>query len=54
MEAELGWIRETNLNPVLPIKGAVMMVEYGPVEIGGRRYVCPLRSAASSLCEPGR
>jgi hypothetical protein len=41
MEAELGWIREPNLNPVLPAKGAAMMVEYGPVEIGGRKYVCP-------------
>jgi VWFA-related protein len=47
MEAQLGWIRETNLNPVLPIKGAAMMVEYGPVEIGGRRYVCPLRSVVT-------
>jgi VWFA-related protein len=47
MEAELGWIRETNLNPILPIKGAAMMVEYGPVEIGGRRYICPLRSVVS-------
>jgi VWFA-related protein len=44
MEAELGWIREPNLNPVLPAKGAAMMVEYGPVEIGGRKYVCPHRS----------
>jgi hypothetical protein len=44
MEAELGWIPETNLNPVLPVKGAAMMVEYGPVEIGGRKYVCPKRS----------
>jgi hypothetical protein len=47
MEAQLGWIRETNLNVVLPIKGAAMMVEYGPVEIGGRRYVCPLRSVVT-------
>jgi VWFA-related protein len=46
MEAELGWIREPNLNPVLPAEGAVVMVEYGPVEIGGREYVCPLRSVA--------
>ena len=47
MESEPGWIRETNLNPVLPVKGAAMMVEYGPVEIGGRRYVCPLRSVVT-------
>jgi VWFA-related protein len=44
MESEPGWIREPNLNPVLPVKGAAMMVEYGPVEIGGKRYVCPQRS----------
>jgi VWFA-related protein len=44
MESQSGWIREPNLNPVLPVKGAAMMVEYGPVEIGGKRYVCPHRS----------
>jgi VWFA-related protein len=44
MKSEPGWIREPNLNPVLPVKGAAMMVEYGPVEIGGKRYICPQRS----------
>ncbi len=44
MEAELGWIREPNLTPVLPAKGAALMVEYGPVAIGGRDYICPRRS----------
>ena len=44
MEAELGWIREPNLTPVLPAKGSAMMVEYGPVDIGGKTYVCPHRS----------
>ncbi len=44
MESEPGWIREPNLNPVLPVKGAAMMVEYGPIEIGGKRYICPQRS----------
>ena len=44
MESEPGWIREPNLQPVLPVKGAAMMVEYGPLEIGGKRYVCPRRS----------
>jgi VWFA-related protein len=47
MQAELGWIRETNLNPVLPVKGSAMMVEYGPVEIGGKRYLCPQRSVVA-------
>ena len=44
MESEPGWIREPNLQPVLPVKDASMMVEYGPVEIAGRKYVCPRRS----------
>jgi VWFA-related protein len=44
MEAELGWIRESNLNAVQPAKGAATMIEYGPVEIGGREYICPHRS----------
>jgi hypothetical protein len=44
MESEPGWISEPNLSPVLPVKGAAMMVEYGPVEIGGNRYICPQRS----------
>jgi VWFA-related protein len=44
MESEPGWIPEPNLNPVLPVKGAAMMVEYGRVEIGGKRYICPHRS----------
>jgi hypothetical protein len=44
MEAELGWIREPNLHPVQPAKGAAAMVEYGPVEIGGKEYICPHRS----------
>ena len=44
MEAELGWILEPNLNPVQPAKGAAAMIEYGPVEIGGKEYICPRRS----------
>jgi VWFA-related protein len=44
MQAELGWILEPNLNPVLPAKGAAAMIEYGPVEIGGKEYICPHRS----------
>ena len=42
--AELGWIRGPNLNPIQPARGAATMIEYGPVEIGGREYICPLRS----------
>ena len=44
MEAELGWIHEPNLNPVQPAKGSAAMIEYGPVEIGEKEYICPRRS----------
>jgi hypothetical protein len=44
MEAELGWIREPNLTPVLPANASAAMIEYGPVEIGGKEYICPHRS----------
>jgi hypothetical protein len=32
------------MKPSNPMNRADMMVEYGPVEIGGKDYVCPLRS----------
>jgi VWFA-related protein len=44
LEAQPVWIREPNLNPVLPVSEAAVMIEYGPVEIGGKKYDCPLRS----------
>jgi hypothetical protein len=44
LEAELGWMKEPNLTPIQPADGAATMIEYGPVEIGGREYICPLRS----------
>lgn len=36
-----------------PIMGADIMVQYGPVEIGGRTYTCPLRSVSVSLDAEG-
>ncbi len=47
MEAEMGWTREPDLTPIQPAKGAAMMVEFGPVEIGGRTYICPRRSVVT-------
>jgi VWFA-related protein len=47
MQAELGAIREPNLNPVRPADGAGIMVEYAPVSIGGKEYICPQRSVAT-------
>ena len=44
MESTPGWIVEPNLHPVLPVETTGMMVEYGPVSIGGREAICPLRS----------
>lgn len=32
-----------------PVARANLLVEYGPVEIGGKTYICPLRSVAISL-----
>jgi hypothetical protein len=37
---------EADLKPRDPISRADMLVEYGPVEIGGRPFICPLRSVA--------
>lgn len=31
-----------------PLSRADMLVEYGPVEIGGNTYICPVRSVAIS------
>ena len=31
-------------NPQLRLPSVDMMIEYGPVEIGGKTYICPLRS----------
>jgi VWFA-related protein len=46
LEAELGWMKEPNLTPIQPADGAATMIEYGPVEIGGREYICPRRSVS--------
>ena len=35
-----------------PISHVASVVEYGPVEIGGRSYICPLNSLAFSVEEP--
>jgi VWFA-related protein len=37
---------EADLAPGNPIGRASILVEYGPVEIGGRTYFCPVRSIA--------
>lgn len=42
---------EADWKPKDPISHVASVIEYGPVEIGGRRYICPLRSLAFSVEE---
>lgn len=37
---------QADLKPPYPMTRSDLMVEYGPVEIGGKVYTCPLRSVA--------
>lgn len=37
---------QADLKPAYPISRADLLVEYGPVEIGGKTYSCPLKSIA--------
>jgi hypothetical protein len=37
---------QADLKPAYPMARADLMVEYGPVEIGGKTYICPLKSVA--------
>src|SRR5262249_50840169 len=47
MRSEPGWIVEPTLAPVRPVRATGMMVEYGPVRIGGKTYICPKRSVVT-------
>jgi VWFA-related protein len=42
---------QAELRATDPVKRADISVEYGPVEIGGRTYICPVRSIAASRAE---
>jgi hypothetical protein len=42
-------VLKADLKPSDPIVQANILVEYGPVEIGGKTYICPVRSVALSL-----
>jgi hypothetical protein len=54
MESEPGWIVEPDLQPVRPVTMTSMMVEYGPVEIGGHKYICPDRAVVVMRSRPVR
>ena len=51
VDVETGVIRRLTLQAEMkaddPVVKANLMVEYGPVEIGGRLYTCPVRSVSS-------
>jgi VWFA-related protein len=42
---------EADLKPTDPVVRAGILVEYGPVEIAGRSYVCPLRSISITVAQ---
>jgi hypothetical protein len=42
--AVLRLVVKTDLQPTLPMERADVLVEYGPVEIGGKTYICPAKS----------
>jgi len=45
---------EADLDPANPIGRASIAVEYAPVEIGGKMYICPVRSVALALAPDPR
>jgi VWFA-related protein len=42
---------EADLKPDEPVSRAAILVEYGPIEIGARTYICPVRSLALSKAQ---
>ena len=44
-------VLKTDLEPSLAMGRADVVVEYGPVEMGGRTYICPLKSTSISKAE---
>jgi VWFA-related protein len=42
---------EADLKPTDPVVKAAILVEYGPVDIGGKTYFCPVRSLSSALAQ---
>jgi VWFA-related protein len=41
-------VLEADLKQFVPVDRSETMVEYGPVEIGGKTYICPVRSVSIS------
>jgi len=45
---------EAELNATEPVTRASIAVEYGPVEMGGKTYICPQKSIGLSLAQTSR
>jgi hypothetical protein len=52
MESDPGWVVEPDLAPVRLVKITDMMVEFGGIEIGGKKFICPQRSVVVSRTRP--
>lgn len=44
-------VLQADLKPTDPFVKAAIVVEYGPVELRGKTYICPIRSAAFSVLQ---
>jgi VWFA-related protein len=44
-------VAEADLKPTDPVVRAGIMVEYGPIEIGGKTYYCPVRSVSAAKAQ---
>jgi hypothetical protein len=44
-------VLKTDLQPELPMQRIDVVVDYGPVEIGGMTYICPVESTSISRAE---
>ena len=44
-------VAEADLKPTEPVVRAAIMVEYGPIDIGGKTYYCPVRSVSAAKAQ---
>lgn len=42
---------EADLKPTDPVSKAAIVVDYGAIEIGGRQYICPVRSISATVAQ---
>jgi hypothetical protein len=49
--AVLRLVLKTDLQPALPMERNDVLVEYAPVEIGGKTYICPVKSISITKTE---